>query len=720
MKSFWGRVSWKGVIIGTLVNVVPSDVIGIIVMLALLAGAHWHHVSPDDLQALNLQFIADHPWLSQLLQMPGALFSVLGGYVAARIAKRHELLNATLTSLWCAGSMIWSITVWSSLLILPIWVDIITIFLNILLALLGGLIYLRLHGRYAANTGVESKSQGPSVALTHADANRVAVGLFIGDAWEIFKKRPWFLIGVEVALFVIMYLIGMVSALIQLALLARGWPITGSFIALLFNFALQVLFPMAMIGISLKAYDSIGTTRFADAWRPEVFWRFLGATFLYYMAMIAGTLLFVIPGIIASVAFMFAPFLVIDKGLGPIAALKESARITKGNRWRMIALMAAIMLLSFLGFLALIVGSLVVMPVYWLSMASAYRRLSAAADANQPPRSLTGGEIGCIVGAIVAYILAFALFIFIASKITPGGIYAFPAEQPAASIAPLNAVRMPFTTFVLINNTPKIVTISGVTVQASKMKDQATIGEVELVDENGLELGPAQRLDTSGKATLGGGFILFPMSSTTITVAANIASCEHACADSGQVVNINVIGISASSSIAGVMPIAGTGQTINPNLKIGTVSAETIGSVSTSTNLQKDQDVKLLSTRFTAGPQEDLMLYSLRYKYDGTLDFNKLSNVQATVAGKNYPAAVMPLDKTYFTVTFPGGLPLVEGNTLTVTLHGSANTDGQQGKFVRFDVEDPADMYFVGQTYGYGVMPSGGLWQAGRVFEVSQ
>ncbi|HSH55746.1 MAG TPA: hypothetical protein VK983_02890 [Candidatus Limnocylindrales bacterium] len=47
------------------------------------------------------------------------------------------------------------------------------------------------------------------------------------------------------------------------------------------------------------------------------------------LAVIVGFILFIIPGLIALRAFLLAPFYIVDRDLGPIAALKQSAADTK-------------------------------------------------------------------------------------------------------------------------------------------------------------------------------------------------------------------------------------------------------------------------------------------------------------------------------------------------------------------------------------------------------
>lgn len=233
-----------------------------------------------------------------------------------------------------------------------------------------------------------------------------SVPSFIRFGWETFKKRPWFFAGAAllfgiaswVASFLNSVLVGLIGESVNegLAMLI-GFP-TGV--------AINVIINIGWIAFFLKAHDDIAAASASDFWHPQKFWNFLGVSLLYASIVTLGYILLIVPGVIASVMFFFAPWLVVDKGLGPIEALKASARITKGNRWRILALMGATVLVSFLGALALIVGLLVAIPVVALATAAAYRRLSVAADAGSAPQRLSGGEVGFLVAGLLIPLIA--------------------------------------------------------------------------------------------------------------------------------------------------------------------------------------------------------------------------------------------------------------------------------------------------------------------------
>ena len=91
--------------------------------------------------------------------------------------------------------------------------------------------------------------------------------------------------------------------------------------------------------------------------------------------MLVGFILLIIPAFIFAVMFSMATYLVIDKNLSPVEAMKESRRITNGHKWDLVVLSLLLLLVNILGLLALVVGLLVSLPVSSLAVAHAYRTL---------------------------------------------------------------------------------------------------------------------------------------------------------------------------------------------------------------------------------------------------------------------------------------------------------------------------------------------------------
>jgi uncharacterized membrane protein len=153
----------------------------------------------------------------------------------------------------------------------------------------------------------------------------------------------------------------------------------------LVSFVVSILASLGLTSFSLRAHDNIETVTIGDLWNPDPVWRYLGAYLLILLIVIVGFILLVIPGIIASLGLSFATYLVIDRGMQPVASIKESWRITKGNKWRIFLLGLALTGVNILGALALVVGLLVSVPITLLAVVHAYRYLLAQAGPAPVP-----------------------------------------------------------------------------------------------------------------------------------------------------------------------------------------------------------------------------------------------------------------------------------------------------------------------------------------------
>ena len=192
--------------------------------------------------------------------------------------------------------------------------------------------------------------------------------------WETFKKRPWFFIGSTV---VILLASGLIDAFTGgLDAVITGSPDQPSVVSTVINLALGTLIGMGATAFYLAAHDNPDTVDLSTLWHPQGFLKYLGASILLGLAVGIGLVLLIVPGIIFGLMFMFSTFLVIDRELGPIEALKESNHITHGHKWRLLGFSLVLVLINLLGLIALVVGLLVTIPVSSLAFTHAYRVLS--------------------------------------------------------------------------------------------------------------------------------------------------------------------------------------------------------------------------------------------------------------------------------------------------------------------------------------------------------
>lgn len=197
--------------------------------------------------------------------------------------------------------------------------------------------------------------------------------------WETFKKRPWFFVGVSVLVAVIYAAISFVTGIVDGVF--SGAPNQPTVVGFVVNWVLGTIVGMGITALFLKAYDAPDTVEMSALWHPQPFLKYLAATILISLAIILGFILLIVPGIILALMFMFATYIVIDRGQGPIEAMKESKRIVSGHKWHLLGLVLVLAGINILGALALLVGLLISIPVSSLAFVHAYRVLSRQTSA---------------------------------------------------------------------------------------------------------------------------------------------------------------------------------------------------------------------------------------------------------------------------------------------------------------------------------------------------
>jgi len=114
------------------------------------------------------------------------------------------------------------------------------------------------------------------------------------------------------------------------------------------------------------------------------FWPMLGATLLSTLGIYAGALLCLVPGVVLSLGWWLYPFFIVDRGSGPVEALRSSWQLTLGHKGNLLAYGLLVLGLSLAGLLACCVGVFAVVPLIPLSSAFIYARLSGEPRHREP------------------------------------------------------------------------------------------------------------------------------------------------------------------------------------------------------------------------------------------------------------------------------------------------------------------------------------------------
>jgi hypothetical protein len=133
-------ISIKGVVIGSVTDIVATNLITIPIVVYVMTTRDFSSVPQEQISTALFQVMQNDTIIFSVQLILASICSVLGGYIAARIAKRNELLNGTLASILCVGSGVYGL--FFGTLPVPLWQHLAGFVLSPSLAAFGG--YLRI------------------------------------------------------------------------------------------------------------------------------------------------------------------------------------------------------------------------------------------------------------------------------------------------------------------------------------------------------------------------------------------------------------------------------------------------------------------------------------------------------------------------------------------------------------------------------------------------
>lgn len=147
------------------------------------------------------------------------------------------------------------------------------------------------------------------------------------------------------------------------------------FIVKIISWVIQLTVSLGIINLVLRIYDKKKTS-YSDLFSKfNIIIPYFIASFIYGAIVIVGLILLVVPGIIWAIKFQYFAYFMVDKNLGPIDALKASSKLTEGVRWNLFFLKLVIILINIVGFICLIVGLFITIPLGMLAEGYVFRKL---------------------------------------------------------------------------------------------------------------------------------------------------------------------------------------------------------------------------------------------------------------------------------------------------------------------------------------------------------
>lgn len=180
-----------------------------------------------------------------------------------------------------------------------------------------------------------------------------------------------------------------IGPLIVVALII--WVVTGAvnwlstdttgvirFLASVVSFFLAQLVAIVWISLALAIIDDRPISGESLLPGGSTLISYIIASLIFSVMVMVGLVLLIIPGLIVAVIFGLYGWALVDKGLDPIASLRESSRITSGRRWQLFLFVLAAIGLNILGLLALIIGVLITSAVTLIAAGHVYRQLDGS------------------------------------------------------------------------------------------------------------------------------------------------------------------------------------------------------------------------------------------------------------------------------------------------------------------------------------------------------
>jgi hypothetical protein len=223
-----------------------------------------------------------------------------------------------------------------------------------------------------------------------SDGKELSVKEALFFAWKVWRSRPWFVTFAPILIFLVTTLVLVVVLILPIVLgfavmmflktvLTGGSP---SMIFMLlaailtFLFSATILFVIFWVGTFVSAFQlmfslevATGTfvslkTTFKKVMNFSLISRYLGGIMAYTFLSLIGLLLFVVPGIIWGIKYIFVPWLILDKKLSIKESFKVSAEMTQGRKKELFIFWFFTGLILLIP--QLVIGILLFTPIYLL------------------------------------------------------------------------------------------------------------------------------------------------------------------------------------------------------------------------------------------------------------------------------------------------------------------------------------------------------------------
>ena len=214
--------------------------------------------------------------------------------------------------------------------------------------------------------------------------------------WSKYKEYWKFLVPLFIAL-------GIFYALVSWGSNPGGDPQEANWLVQAIGNIIGVYISIGIINVYLRIYrgERIEVKNLFLSW--DIFWKSIIGGILVSLTVLVGFILLIVPGLIWMFTYYFYSYIIIEKAVGPIEAMKTSRKITVGDRWHLVGFTIVVVLANIVGAMIVGIGLLVSIPLTSLATVWVYKKLQEKKldsvpehGITHPSREATEGEAGGI------------------------------------------------------------------------------------------------------------------------------------------------------------------------------------------------------------------------------------------------------------------------------------------------------------------------------------
>ena len=220
-----------------------------------------------------------------------------------------------------------------------------------------------------------------------ASAISFQAGKAFRAGWKGFSRNAGVLVGFTVLAAVVLGLLQAIQYGLVAAVVVNNPDALGGVSLLLFGIALLqaivgLIYSIALLNGGLRSVRG-ESLAFSDLFsKVTEVPNLIGLQIFGTLAVLLGSLAFVIPGVYLGVAYVFAGMALVDKPQSFVDALTLSRRLVTPHWFDITIFLLVVIGIILLGYLAILIGGFVSVPVGFCMIAAGYQQLLVLADNN--------------------------------------------------------------------------------------------------------------------------------------------------------------------------------------------------------------------------------------------------------------------------------------------------------------------------------------------------